>query len=270
MQNQQLIPKLGFGTYGRNGKDGIGAILCALETGYRHLDTAQTYDTEFETGEALRRSAIARREVFMTTKISTDNFGEGKLIPSLEKSLEAMRIDQFDLTLIHWPAPNGAIPLEVYLSQIAEAQERGLTRLIGVSNFTIALLQQAESIVGKGRIINNQFELNPLIQNKKLADYCQRNDILVTCYLPIARGTLSGDPVLGSIADHHAATVEQVIIAFELAKGYCAIPTSSRAERIRSNFAAGELRLKQDEVALIEALDRNHRTIDPDWGPDWD
>jgi len=84
MENQRLIPQLGFGTYGRNGKEGIDAILCALETGYRHLDTAQTYDTEFETGEALRRSAIARGEVFMTTKISTDNFGEGKLIPSLE------------------------------------------------------------------------------------------------------------------------------------------------------------------------------------------
>jgi len=181
-----------------------------------------------------------------------------------------MRIDQVDLTLIHWPAPNGAIPLKVYLSQIAEAQERGLTRLIGVSNFTIALLQQAEEIVGKGRIVNNQFELNPLIQNKKLAEYCQRNDIIVTCYLPIARGTLSGDPVLCAIAGNHGATVEQVIIAFELAKGYCAIPTSGRAERIRSNFAAGKLRLKQEEIALIEALDRNQRTIDPDWGPDWD
>lgn len=270
MKNQHLIPKLGFGTYGRNGEEGINAILCALETGYRHLDTAQTYNTEFETGEALRRSGIPPADVFMTTKIATDNFGEGKLIPSLEKSLETMGIDQVDLTLIHWPAPNGAIPLEVYLSQIAEAQDRGLTRLIGVSNFTIALLQQAEALLGKGRIVNNQFELNPLMQNKKLANHCQLNGIIVTCYLPIARGTLSSDPVLRSIAGNHGATVEQVIIAFELAKGYCAIPTSGRAERIRSNFAVAKVKLKPPEVTLIEALDRNHRVIDPDWGPDWD
>lgn len=270
VENQQLIPRLGFGTYGRNGEEGIGAILCALETGYRHLDTAQTYDTEFEVGEALRRSGLPRNDVFLTTKISTENFGEGKLVPSLERSLVAMGIDQVDLTLIHWPAPNGAIPLEVYMVQLAEAQARGLTRLIGVSNFTIALLQQTETLLGREKIANNQFELNPFLQNKKLANYCRKERILVTCYLPIARGALADDPVLRSIADRYDATVEQVAIAFELAKGYCTIPTSGRHERIRSNFGAASLALTQEDIALIETRDRNQRVVDPDWGPDWD
>jgi 2,5-diketo-D-gluconate reductase B len=270
MENQMDIPKMGFGTYGRTGEDGIDAILCALRTGYRHLDTAQSYDTEYEVGEAFRRSGLGRDEVFMTTKISTDNFGKGQLFPSLESSLKIMGLVQADLTLIHWPSPNGAVPLEVYLVQLAEAQAQGLTRLIGVSNFTIALLKQAASILGKGRIVNNQFELNPNLQNKELATYCLENGISVTCYLPIARGRLASDPLLQSIARNHDATVEQVILAFEFAKGYCAIPTSARPERIRSNFEATKLTLQLEEIAQIEALDKNSRMIDPDWGPDWD
>ncbi len=270
LEKHDVIPPTGFGTYGRNGKEGIDAILCALETGYRHLDTAQTYDTEFEVGEALRRSGLKRDDIFLTTKISTDNFGPDALIPSLEKSLEALKVDQVDLTLIHWPAPNGRIPLEVYLTQIAEAQVRGLTRLIGVSNFTIALLEETEALLGKGKIVNNQFELNPILQNKKLANYCQEKEILVTCYLPIARGMLSNEPVLLSIGEKYGATPEQIAIAFELAKGYAAIPTSGQPERIRSNFKASSIMLTPDEVARIETIDRNHRVVDPDWGPKWD
>ena len=208
--------------------------------------------------------------VFVTTKISTDNFGPGLLVPSLRDSLKAMQMEQVDLTLIHWPSPRGRVALEVYLTQLAEAQDAGLTRLIGVSNFTIALLDQAERILGPGRIVNNQFELNPYLQNKKLARHCQSKDISVTCYLPIAKGTLSDDPVLKRIAGAHGATVEQVILAFEFAKGYNAIPTSSRADRIRSNFEATKLRLDPADIAAIETLDRGQRAIDPEWGPDWD
>ncbi len=270
LQKHDVIPLMGFGTYGRNGPTGIDAILCALETGYRHLDTAQTYDTEFEVGEALSRSGLDRNDVFLTTKISTDNFGPGALVPSLEKSLEALKVDRVDLTLIHWPSPNGRVPLEVYITQIAEAQARGLTKLIGVSNFTIALLEQTEALLGKGKIANNQFELNPILQNKKLANHCQEKGILVTCYLPIARGMLSDEPVLRSIGEKYDATPEQVAIAFELAKGYCTIPTSGRPERIRSNFRASAITLSPDEIGRIETLDRNHRVVDPDWGPDWD
>ncbi|MBW9051465.1 aldo/keto reductase [Rhizobium mesosinicum] len=270
LKKHQVIPLMGFGTFGRNGKEGVDAILCALETGYRHLDTAQTYDTEFEVGEALRRSGLKRDEIFLTTKISTDNFGPGALVPSLEKSLEALKVDQVDLTLIHWPAPNGRIPLEVYITQIVEAQNRGLTKRIGVSNFTIALLEETEALLGRGKIANNQFELNPILQNKKLATYCQKKEILVTCYLPIARGVLSGEPVLRSIGEKHDATPEQVAIAFELAKGYCTIPTSGRPERIRSNFKASSITLSPEEIARIETIDRNQRVVDPDWGPKWD
>ncbi|WP_338719442.1 aldo/keto reductase [Devosia sp. XK-2] len=270
MKLHDVMPRLGFGTYGRWKAEGIQAILCALETGYRHLDTAQTYDTEKEVGTALKQSGLPRADIFLTTKISTENYGKGRLIPSLETSLTNLAVAQVDLTLLHWPSPNGAQPLAEYLEPLLEAQDRGLTRFIGVSNFTIALLDEARSIAGEGRIATNQVELNPFIQNKKLAQYCIQNDILVTCYQPIAHGRLGSDPVLVEMAERHSATPEQLALAFELAKGYAAIPTSGRPERIRSNFAAQRLNLSPDDIAQIETRDRNLRAIAPDWGPDWD
>jgi 2,5-diketo-D-gluconate reductase B len=270
MQNQFAIPKMGFGTYGRTGDAGVAAMLAALETGYRHLDTAQDYGTEREVGQAVRRSGLPRSDVFITTKIKTSNLSAGALVSSLRKSLDTLKMDRLDLTLIHWPSPNNAVPLPVYMEQLAEALALGLTRLIGVSNFTIAMLKEAQAILGDLPIANNQFELNPLMQNKRLASYCKEAGISVTCYLPIARGILGDVPEVAEIAASHKATPEQVALAFEFAKGYIAIPTSGKAERIRSNFEATKLMLTEDEIRTIEGVDRGQRVIDPDWGPDWD
>lgn len=270
MQNQTNIPQMGFGTYGRQGDAGIAALLVALETGYRHFDTAQDYDTETEVGEAIKRSGLKRSDVFVTTKISTHNLGPGQLIPSLERSLDTLQLDQLDLTLIHWPSPNGAVPLEVYIEQLAEAHALGLTKLVGVSNFTIALLEQAKASMGNVPISNNQVELNPLLQNKRLATYCKNEGISVTCYLPIARGVLGDVPIIRDLAIKYHATPEQIALAFEFAKGYIAIPTSGRAERIRANFEAIKLSLSVEDIAAIESIDCGQRAINPDWGPNWD
>ena len=270
MTNQYDIPQMGFGTYGRTGDAGIAAIEVALQTGYRHLDTAQDYDTEKEVGLALRRSALPRDAVFVTTKVATGNLRAGALVDSLRQSLDNLQLDRVDLALIHWPSPHNAVPLPVYIEQLAEAHALGLTRLIGVSNFTIALIEAAQDLLGPLRIANNQVELNPLMQNKKLASYCIEKGISLTCYLPIARGVLGDVPVIADIAARHAATPEQVALAFEFAKGYIAIPTSGRAERIRANYLATSLTLDAAEIAAIEAVDRGQRVIAPDWGPDWD
>lgn len=270
MKNQYDIPAMGFGTYGRTEEAGIAAMLVALETGYRHLDTAQDYGTEKEVGQAVRRSGLDRGDIFITTKIATGNLGAGALLPSLRQSLDNLQTDRLDLTLIHWPSPDNAVPLPVYIEQLAEAHALGLTGLIGVSNFTIAMLDQARTILGDLPIANNQVELNPLLQNKKLASYCVKNGISVTCYLPIARGILGDVPVIAEMASRHGATPEQVALAFEFAKGYIAIPTSGRPERIRSNYLATNLVLSDDDIAAIEAIDRGQRVIDPAWGPDWD
>ena len=263
------MPSLGFGCFGRRGPEGVAAIWTALEIGYRHLDTAQDYQTEAEVGEALATSGL-RPEVYVTTKVATGNLAADRVIPSLEESRRQLGVEQIDLALIHWPAPNGAIAPEVYLPELKKAQDAGICRDIGVSNFTIALIDRAEAILGKGALSCNQIELNPLFKNPRIASHCQARGIRVTCYLPIARGLLSQNPEIAAIAHDHDATGEQIGLAWEWAKGYAAIPTSSRADRIAAGFAAQDIHLSPAEIARIDALPDAARVISPAWGPAWD
>lgn len=269
-QNQFGMPLLGLGTYGRRGAEGTAAMLAAIEIGYRHLDTAQSYDTERECGEAMRQSSLPRSHFFVTTKIDTPNFAAGKLVPSLRGSLDAIGVDQVDLTLIHWPSPRDQVPLPVYIEQLAEAQALGLTKTIGVSNFTIRLLQQTQSILGDVPVANNQVECHPYLQNRRLVDFCDAAGIPVTAYQPIAKGTLKGDPVLEPLAASKGCTVEQLAIAFALARGLAAIPASSNTARLASNFAAQHVALMPDDMAIIASVDRGTRRINPSSAPAWD
>ena len=269
MDGTASIPQLGLGTYGRTGSAGRAALDAAIAVGYRHLDTAQDYGTEANVGATVNESGLPRDSFFITTKVATGNLGAGKVIPSIEQSLATCGLDSFDLVLIHWPSPDGIAP-SVYLPELAEARARGLTRLIGVSNFTIALLREAIDILGAGALATNQVELHPYLQNKPLAAFCSDNDIAVTCYQPIAKNRLNADPVIAEIAAAHGASAAQVALAFELAKGYIAIPASSRRAHLELNFAAQDLTLSADDIARIETLDQGMRFIDPDWGPDWD
>lgn len=269
--NSPTIPLMGFGTYGRNGDDGIAMIEHALEVGYRHLDTAQTYDTEDEVGRALRNSGLGRDEVFLTTKITSGNCQPGKLIPSLRESAETMGIESLDLTLIHWSvSPAGKLPMEAYLPELVQAQALGLTRLIGVSNFTIADLEEAKSLIGPGKIATNQFERHPLLRNQELVEFCGAHGIAVTCYLPLARGRCEGIPQIDEIAEAHGATSHQIALAVSLNEGHIVIPTSGKPARIEENFAARNIQLSADELARIATADRNERQINPVWSPAWD
>lgn len=271
MTTTHTIPPMGFGTFARTGEEGIAMIGLALETGYRHLDTAQSYDTEREVGEAFRRSGLGRNDVFFTTKITGANCQPGKLIPSLRRSAQTMGLDQLDLTLIHWPVgPSGRLPMASYLPELAEAQSLGLTRLIGVSNFTIADLEQAESLIGPGRLATNQFERHPLLRNQKLVDFCIAHEIAVTCYLPLARGRCAGVAPIETVARAHGATPHQIALATSLSEGHIVIPTSGKPDRIRENFAASAIRLSAAELDLISTADRNERQINPVWSPAWD
>ena len=264
------MPSLGFGTYGRRGADGVAAIRLALQTGYRHLDTAQDYQTEAEVGQAIRESGLPRDQIYVTTKVATTNLAADRVVASLEESRTRLGVGQIDLALIHWPAPNGAIAPEVYLPELKKAQVAGICRQIGVSNFTVALIDHAEALLGPGALTCNQIELNPLFKNRVIAAHCQARGIAVTCYLPLARGLLSGNKVLARIAQGHGATGEQIGLAWEWAKGYAAIPTSSRPARIVDGFTAQRLRLSAAEMAEIDTIPDERRMIDPAWGPDWD
>lgn len=264
------MPLMGLGTYGRRGAEGQAAMETALEVGYRLLDTAQDYNTEEPCGAAFRASGLAREEVFFTTKVATGNLGAGKVVPSVHKSLETLGLDKLDLVLIHWPAPNGEIPLSVYVEQLAEVLDSGLTTHIGVSNFTIALIDEALDILGGRPLLTNQVEVHPYLQNVKLAEHCKAKGVSITCYMPIAKGRIGADPVMQEIAQAHGATPEQVSLAFLMQQDMAVIPSSANEGRMRQNFAATELTLTGEEMDRVRTLDRGMRLVDPEWGPDWD
>lgn len=265
------IPSFGVGTFRLSGQIAIDSVRNALEVGYRAIDTAQIYGNEAEVGQAIAESGAKRSELFVTTKIWTDNYAKARLVPSLRASLEKLRTDYVDLTLIHWPAPGNGVGLPEYMAALAEAKALGLTRQIGISNFNIELTRQAIAAVGQGEIATNQIELSPYLQNHKLTAFLKEQGIAVTSYMTLAYGKVLKDPVLARIAGKHQATVAQVALAWALQLGYAVIPSSTRRENLASNLLARNLKLDAEDMALIAALERNGREVSPEGlAPAWD
>lgn len=265
------VPSFGAGTFRLTGQTVIDSVRNALELGYRAVDTAQIYDNEADVGQAITESGIARAELFVTTKIWTDNYAKDKLVPSLRESLKKLRTDYVDLTLIHWPAPGNGVELTEYMTALAEAKALGLTRQIGISNFNVELTRQAIDVVGQGEIATNQVELSPYLQNHTLTAFLKEQGITATSYMTLAYGKVLKDPVLAQIADKHRATVAQVALAWALQLGYAVIPSSTRRENLASNLLARQLRLDADDMTRIALLERNGREVDPEGlAPVWD
>ncbi|MBA4094758.1 MAG: 2,5-didehydrogluconate reductase DkgB [Candidatus Accumulibacter sp.] len=264
------MPLIGAGTFRLQGDSAIDSVANALDLGYRHIDTAQIYGNEADVGAALAASRVPRDEIFVTTKIWTAHLAADALIPSLKESLRKLRLEQLDLTLIHWPSPGGAVPVAESMAALMEASKLGLTRAIGVSNFTIALMREAIDAVGAANIATNQVELHPYLQNRAVARFAREHGIPVTAYMPLAYGKVLSDPVVQAIAARLDATPAQVTLSWLLAQGHTVIPSSTRRENLASNLAARELVLGADDIAAIDALDRGERLVSPDFGPRWD
>jgi 2,5-diketo-D-gluconate reductase B len=270
MVHADAIPRLGLGTYGRTGAKGTAAMLKAIEIGYRHLDTAQTYDTESTVGEAVRGSGLPRGDFFITTKVADFNLDRSKFMPSVEKSLATMGLGPADLLLIHWPSPGDLVPIEHCLEALARAQQLGHARLIGVSNFTIAHLERTTSLLGKGAIATNQVEIHPYLQAPKLCAYAKRIGLTLTAYQPLAQGRVGADPVVAAVAERLGSTPAAVALAFLMAEGHMVIPASSSETHLRANFAADKVRLSADDMVAIRKLERGLRVINPSISPRWD
>jgi 2,5-diketo-D-gluconate reductase B len=264
------IPKLGLGTSGRTGETGMSAILKALEVGYRHIDTAQSYGSEAGVGEAVRRSGIPRGDVFITTKVADTRLETTQFMDSVERSLETIGVGPVDLLLIHWPSKDDAVPFEDYMLGLAEARQRGHTRLIGVSNFPIALLDRTEHLLGPGAIATDQVEIHPFLQAPKLSAHARGKGLTLTAYLPLCRGAVASDPVLQRIGEKHGVTASAVALAFLLAEGHIVIPASTSEANLRANLSALDVVLDGDDMQKIRALDRGDRRINPAKSPNWD
>lgn len=262
------IPTIGLGTFGLTGEPGTAAMKAALDTGYRHLDTAQSYGTEENVGRAIAASGLDRDDVFVTTKVTEKNLS--RIGESIDESLAAMRLDRADLVLIHWPAPDDAPPVRDYIDDLARLQDSGRTRLIGVSNFTRRHVDEAIAEIGEGRLTTNQVERHLFLQNRVLADHCHDAGLVITAYKPLAGAAEGAEPELDRVAEKHGATATQVALAFLLAEGSVVIPKSADPARQESNLAASDLALDADDMDALRRLDRGERHIAPSWGPDWD
>lgn len=263
------IPSPGFGTFRLSGESLKNAIDSALDTGFRHVDTAQIYRNEEGVGDAIEQSKVGRKELFLTTKVWFDHFSKEDFEDSVKASLERLRTDYVDLLLIHWPSPQDKVSMEEYLKCLCDCENKGYTRAIGVSNFTIPLLEQAFSVIGKENISVNQIEVHPHFQNKKLVNYCQANGITVVGYMPLGNGKVMEDPVLKQIAKVHNTNPATIALAWQMQQGIIPIPASTNVEHIKSNYLASELRLSAEQMEKIASLDTEQRLVDPDFAPQW-
>ena len=262
------IPPIGLGTSRMDTPEGGAAMIKALELGYRHIDTAQNYGTEPRVGEAIRAAGVPRNEIFVTTKVGDHRLDHDDFLHSVPESLNRLGLEQVDLLLVHWP--NDAFPFEGYITALRESRERGWTRLIGVSNFTIAQLEAARKILGDGVLATNQVELHPFLQQPRLRDYARSVDLPLTAYQPIAKSTVLSDLTLERIGKAHGVPATSISLAFLIAEGHIAIPASTKEEHLRQNLLAADVQLTAEEIGTIRKLDRGGRRINPGKAPKWD
>jgi diketogulonate reductase-like aldo/keto reductase len=242
------MPLLGFGTWQIKGDDAVRATTTALETGYRHLDTALVYGNEGEVGRALAESGVARGDVFLTTKCPPNRAGSG--LDTLRESLDRLQTDYVDLWLIHWPG-DGSANSDLW-GEFVQAREAGLAREIGVSNFDGALLDEVTEATGETPAVN-QIEWSPLLYDAETVADHRRRGIALEGYSALRGGTLD-HPAIVAIAERLGRTAAQVIIRWHLQHEIVVIPKSVHPDRIRANADVADLSLGDDDMAALDGL----------------
>lgn len=261
------IPTVGLGTWALRGRDCVRLAEQAIRIGYRHIDTAQMYDNEREVGEGVRASGL-RAEVMVTTKVQPTMLAPHDLERSVKESLARLRLDAIDLLLIHWPNPR--VPLAETLGAMAKMKREGYTRQIGVSNFTVALLDEANKISSEP-LICDQIECHPFLNQDKVISACRRHGMAVVAYSPIARGGAPGNKVLEKIGKAYGKTASQVCLRWLIQHGIVVIPRTSRVERLKENFDIFDFELSDAEMREIRGLAHGSgRIVDWTWSPRWD
>ncbi len=265
------MPVVGYGTMlFPEPERAVELIEHALASGYRHIDTARKYGSEQWVGEAIRSAGIPRRDLWVTTKVTEENARAADFSRSVEASLTTLGLDYVDLLLIHWPQPR--VPLAETLGALAEAKRDGLARNIGVSNFTVALLEEAVATCPEP-LFTNQIEYHAYLRQDKVLDASRRHGLTVTCYSPLARGRLLNDPEIGAIAAVHDKTAAQVALRWLIQQPHVAVvPRALEFSEIEENIDLFDFELDDDEMERIGALRaKNLRVVDPEARrPEWD
>lgn len=262
------IPAIGLGTWELRGRSCARLVEQALRLGYRHIDTAQIYENEREVGEGLRTSGVARHDIFVTTKIWTSHFAPHDLERSAKEILTRLRLTEVDLLLLHWPNPR--VPLSETVEALAHVRKLGMTRHVGVSNFTVALMEEAIEKC-PAPLVCNQVEYHPYLDQSTVREACARLDVALVAYSPIAKGKVRKDEVLSEIGRAHGKSAAQVCLRWLVQQNVAAIPRTSKLERLSENFEVFDFELSQAEMAAISALgSHDGRLTDFGFSPKWD
>jgi diketogulonate reductase-like aldo/keto reductase len=260
LNNGVEIPRLGLGVYqSPPGKTTRRAVKYALEIGYRHIDTAQLYGNEADIGDALRESGIKREQVFITTKVWNSYQGYDSTLQACEQSLRRLRLQYVDLYLIHWPVQG--MSLNTWRAMV-NLLRSGKARAVGVSNYTIELLQE---ILQNSDVVVpavNQVEFHPFLYQKHLLSFCEKNGIQLEAYSPLTRGYKLNDPTILAVAKKYGnKTPAQVLIRWSLQHGLVVIPKSIHENRIRENSQVFDFQIGPEDMRLLDSLNENLQTV---------
>ncbi|RLL44848.1 aldo/keto reductase [Oceanobacillus piezotolerans] len=250
------VPVIGFGTYQLNGNQGANAIVNAIDSGYRLIDTAYNYENEGTVGEAIRRSATPRQELIVTSKLPGRYQAYDKAVTAIQESLYRAQLDYFDLYLIHWPNPKQDTYMEAWQALI-DAKKWGLVRSIGVCNFLPEHLQRLEEETGVKPSIN-QIELHPYFNQEEQRKWHDENNITTQSWSPLGRvnGAMQ-DPTIREIAVKYHKTTSQIILRWHYQLGAVSIPKSASPERQIQNLSIFDFVLDESDMLAISALTRS-------------
>lgn len=262
------IPRIGLGTWELKGRSCARTVEQALRAGYKLIDTAEVYENEREVGDGIRASGLRRAEVFVTTKIWPDHLAPRELERATKASLARLRLSEVDLLLVHWPNPR--ISLAETIGALCKMKQVGFARNIGVSNFTVALLDEAAKHATEPLVVN-QIEWHPRLDQSKVVAACQRHGMAVIAYSPMARGAVLSEQVMRDIAAAHGKSPAQVSLRFIVQEGGVVVPRTARLDRLTENLDIFNFTLQDDEMAAIRALARpGGRIVDWSGAPKWD